>query len=82
MAGLTPGPAQWVKDLAWQQLWHRSQLQLTFKPWPQNFHMPNVIGATKKEEMSKTTKKQSHRDTKYRKLSDRQKQPSLLNSRK
>ena len=26
--GSIPGPAQWVKDLALLQLWHRSQLQL------------------------------------------------------
>ena len=30
---------QWVKDLALPQLWHRSQLQLRFNPWPRNFHM-------------------------------------------
>ena len=31
--------AQWVKDLALLQLWHRLQLLLRFYPWPRNFHM-------------------------------------------
>ena len=31
--------AQSVKNLALPQLWHRSQLQLRFDPWPGNFHM-------------------------------------------
>ena len=29
-----PGPAQWVKDPALLQLWHRRQLQLGSDPWP------------------------------------------------
>ena len=33
-----PAVAQWVKDLALPQLWYRSQLYLTFSPWPGNFH--------------------------------------------
>ena len=37
--GLTPSPGQWVKDPALLQLWHRSQLQLRFDPWPSNFHI-------------------------------------------
>ena len=31
-------PAQWVKDPALQQLWHRLQSD----PWPGNFHMLQV----------------------------------------
>ena len=31
-----PGPAQWVRDPALPQLWHRSQLWLTSDPWPGN----------------------------------------------
>ena len=34
LPGLIPGPAQWVKDPALLQLWHRSQKQLRFHPWP------------------------------------------------
>ena len=34
-----PSPAQWVKDPALLQLWHRSQLWLEINPWPGNFHM-------------------------------------------
>ena len=37
--GLIPGPMQCVKDPAVPLLWHRSQLQLGFSPWPGNFHM-------------------------------------------
>ena len=40
--GQIPGLAQWSKDLVWQQLWHKSQLQLRFDPWTRNFHMPWV----------------------------------------
>ena len=29
-------PAQWVKDPALLQLWHRSKLRLRFDPWPGN----------------------------------------------
>ena len=29
-----PTVVQWVKYLALLQLWHRSQLQLRFDPWP------------------------------------------------
>ena len=35
--GLIPSLAQWVKDLALQQLWRRLQLQLRFDPWPREF---------------------------------------------
>ena len=34
-----PAVAQWVKDLAFQQLWHRLQLRLRFDPWPRSFYM-------------------------------------------
>ena len=34
--GWTPGPAQWVKDLALPQLPLRLQLQLGSDPWPGN----------------------------------------------
>ena len=35
-AGSVPGLAQWVKDLAWLQLWHRSQVPLRSDSWPGN----------------------------------------------
>ena len=35
-----PAVEQWVKDPVLPQLWHR--LQLTFDPWPRNFHMLQV----------------------------------------
>ena len=47
--GLTPCPPQWVKDLALPLLWHGSQLQLRFSPWPRNFHMPQVQPGRKNE---------------------------------
>ena len=34
-----PTVAQWVKDPALLQLWHRSKLWLGFDPSPGNFHM-------------------------------------------
>ena len=33
---------QWVKDLALSLLWLGSLLWCQFKPWPRNFHMPQV----------------------------------------
>ena len=33
---------EWVKDLVFPQLWHRSQLWLRFDPYPGNFHMLQV----------------------------------------
>ena len=33
-AGLSPGPAQWVKDPMLPQLQHRSKLRLRSYPWP------------------------------------------------
>ena len=50
IAGLIPSPAQWVKDLALLQLWHKSQMWLRFDPWPRNFHMLQVL--LKKEKKS------------------------------
>ena len=46
-ASSTPDPAQWVKDPALLQLWHRSQLQLGFDSWSEDFHMP--LGRPKKK---------------------------------
>ena len=37
-----PTVEQQVKGLALLHLWHRSQLQLRFNPWPRNFHMLQV----------------------------------------
>ena len=31
-----PGLAQWIKDLAFPQLWHRLQLKLRSDLWPRN----------------------------------------------
>ena len=33
-AALVPGPAQWVKDPTFPQLWFRLQLWLGSDPWP------------------------------------------------
>ena len=43
VAGSIPGPEQWVKGPALLQLWHGSQVQLAFDPWPRNFHVPWVL---------------------------------------
>lgn len=40
--GSVPGLVQWVKDLAFLQLWQRSQLRFGFNPWPGNYHMLQV----------------------------------------
>ena len=39
-----PSPAQHsrLKDLALPKLLRKLQLQLSFSPWPGNFHMPRV----------------------------------------
>ena len=37
-----PAVAQWVKDLALPQLWHKSKLHLRFDPCPRNFLMMPV----------------------------------------
>ena len=42
IASSTPGPVQWVKDLALPQLRCKSQMRLRFSPWPGNVHMPWV----------------------------------------
>ena len=44
-----PIVAQWVKDPALLQLWHRSQLWLGFNPWPGNLHMSQVWLLKKKK---------------------------------
>ena len=49
--GLIPDPEQWVKDLAWLHLWHRSQLQLQFDPWPGDFQMPWVWPKRRKQKL-------------------------------
>ena len=40
--GWSHSPVQRVKGSSMPQLWHRSQLQLTFNLWPRHFHMPWV----------------------------------------
>ena len=45
--GSIPGPAQRVTDPALPQLWHGSQLQLRYYPWPRAF--PHAVGAAKKK---------------------------------
>ena len=40
--------AQWVKDLALSQLWHRSQLWLRYDPWPRNSYAAPHFHQTKK----------------------------------
>ena len=52
-AGQNPGPAQWVKNPALLQLWHRSQLQPKSNPWSGNFHVPQVWLKKKKREREK-----------------------------
>ena len=49
IAGLIPGPVQWVKDLVLPQLQHLWQMGLGFNPWPRNFHMPRVPMEEKEE---------------------------------
>ena len=39
---------QWVRDLTLPQLWHRSQLQLGFDPWP-GWELPHAMGVAKKK---------------------------------
>ena len=48
VCGSILSPAQWIKDPALLQLWHKSQLQLGFDPWPGNFHMPRIRLGKKK----------------------------------
>lgn len=55
-ASLILGPAQWVKDPVWLQLWRRSQPRLGFHPLPRNLHVPWV--RPKKEKRKKKCKKQ------------------------
>ena len=44
---LFPGPAQWVRDLVFLQLWSKLQLKLRFDARPRNFYMPHVQGKRK-----------------------------------
>ena len=39
-----------LRDPALLQLWHRSQLWLTFNAWPGNFHMPQAQAFKKERE--------------------------------
>ena len=57
---LIPSLAQWAKDLALLQLWHRLQPQLRFEPWPGNFHMP-CVQPEKRREGRKEGKKEGIR---------------------
>ena len=41
------------------QLWHRLQLTLGYDPWPENFHMPQVL--QKKERRKKGGRKEGER---------------------
>lgn len=52
-AGLIPSLAQWVKDMALPQLWHRSQLWIRFDPWLRNFQY--ATGAAKNEKNKQKT---------------------------
>ena len=49
-----------LKDPALPQLWHKSQLQLRFNPWPGNFHLLQVWLLKKKK---KKTKKRARATT-------------------
>ena len=46
---------QWVKDPVLPKLWHMSQLQLGFGPWPGNFHV--LQGVAEKEKKKEREKK-------------------------
>ena len=46
-----PAPAQWVKDPALPQLWHRSQMWLRFNLWPQKH--PYAMHVAEKEKKKK-----------------------------
>ena len=50
-SGSIPGPAQWIKDLALPQLWHRSQLWVGPDPWGPG--TPYAAGWLKKGEEKK-----------------------------
>ena len=52
--GSIPSLAQWVKDLAVLQMYHRLQLQLRFDPWPVNTF---AMGKEKKRERKKEERK-------------------------
>ena len=62
---------QWVKALALLQLWHRLQLQLTFDPWPRNFHILQVWPTKKKiktqAKKKKNKKKENNKEKKKKK---------------
>lgn len=64
ITGWIPGPAQCVKVTAFLQLGQRLRLQLTFKPWPRNLHMPQVWPKEKRKE-GKETKKRRNLDLGY-----------------
>ena len=50
-----PQPGAVSKDPALPQLWHRSQLQLRFYPWPGNVHVPWGREAEKKKKKAEVT---------------------------
>ena len=54
-----PGPAQCVKVTAFLQLGQWLRLQLTFKPWPRNLHMPQVWPKEKRKEGKETKKRRN-----------------------
>ena len=60
----------WVKDPALPQLWHRSQLQYGFHPWPGNFHMSQM---RRKKERQKDRKKDRKTERQTDRKKDRQK---------
>ena len=51
---------QRVKDLVLLQLWHRSQLQFRFNPWPENYHMPRVWLKKQKREREREPSKDAY----------------------
>ena len=53
--GSIPSAVQWVKDLVFPQLWHRSQMQVGLDPWPGNFHMPQVPAEKKRKKKINVT---------------------------
>ena len=58
-----PTMGQWVNDLVLLQLRHRLELQLGFKTWPRNFHIPQVqLKKKKKKEKEEKKRKEKKRE--------------------